>query len=139
VHLDAEYDVRPGLIVFTSCRPAATLRVWSPEGCTLEHVGDADADEAQGLVAMAAWQPNGRNIYCVQSMGPKTRISIFERNGLGHGSFLVSTQEELEILQLAWSPDSSVLALSGTGEVLNNCSPLLSPTFIEKKQKIVLL
>lgn len=83
----------------------------------LEHMGDIDADEAQGLLPMAAWQPNGRNIYCVQSMGPKTRVCIFERNGLGHGSFLVSSQQELEISQLAWSPDSSVLAVTGTAQV----------------------
>ena len=92
----------------------------------LEHIGDIDADEAQGLLPMAAWQPNGRNIYCVQSMGPKTRICIFERNGLGHGSFIVSNEQDLEISQLAWSPDSTVLAITGTSQVPN---PNL-PTYI---------
>lgn len=84
-------------------------------------MGDADAEEAQGLLPMAAWQPNGRNIYCAQQASPKgeqrhTRICIFERNGLGHGSFAAGSLGG-HILQMSWSPDSSILAISGTTEV----------------------
>jgi IKI3 family len=90
--------------------------VWTAEG-TLEHVGDAAADESEGLLPLVAWQPNGRNIYCVQQVGHSTRVCLFERNGLGHGSFEVAKQPDANITRLAWSPDSTLLATTVASQV----------------------
>lgn len=94
------------------CRPQATLRVWSKQG-TLQHCGDAHAEEAQGLLPLVAWQPNGRNIYCCQRLqDDRLRVCIFERNGLGHGSFEVPGAVGLQPTTLHWSADSSLLAIA---------------------------
>lgn len=109
------------------CRPAATLRIWSPVGCTLKQCGDADAEEAQALEPVVAWQPNGRHIYCSQAMGQRRRMCLFERNGLGHGSFLVKEDEDFHIQDATWSPDSAILALAASCGV-RTCERLSSPT-----------
>lgn len=96
------------------CRPAATLRIWTPVDCTLQHCGDTEADEAQALQPVVTWQPNGRHIYCSQAMGPHRRMCLFERNGLGHGLFLLKHDDSFVIQQAAWSPDSAVLAIAAT-------------------------
>ena len=75
------------------------------------HCGDASTDEAKGLLPLVAWQPNGRNIYCCQRVSGQLRVCIFERNGLGHGSFAVHRAEGLRATGLHWSADSSLLAL----------------------------
>lgn len=103
------------------CRPSATLRVWNPIDCTLEHCGDASSDESQALEPVAAWRPNGRYIFCSQAMGKHRRICLFERNGLGHGSFTVKLDSLFEIHQACWSPDSSILAIGASCEVRFPC------------------
>lgn len=99
-----------GCSLLHACRPHATLRVWSKQGALL-HCGDKHAEEARGLLPLVAWQPNGRNIYCCQRVQEELRVCIFERNGLGHGSFGVPGAEGLNAAALLWSADSSVLAL----------------------------
>jgi elongator complex protein 1 len=95
---------------YLRCRPAATVRVWDRQGCVLPHCGDAAADEATGLRPVAAWQPNGRNIYCSRNCQGALSVGIFERNGLGHGSFDIPTANSASLCALAWNCASDVLA-----------------------------
>lgn len=72
-----------------------------------------------------AWQPNGRHVFCSQAMGTRRRMCLFERNGLGHGSFLVKDDDRFHIQQAVWSPDSAILAIAADCGV--RLYPLLSP------------
>jgi IKI3 family len=98
-----------------ACRQQARLHVWAKDGA-LAHTGDAVADEAQGLSCAAlAWQPNGRHIYAV-AQGPDGdwRAVLFERNGLGHGSFALRLAAHSEVHAVAWSGDSEILSIVST-------------------------
>lgn len=95
----------------TPCRPAATLRIWSKAECKLAHVGNDAADEAVGLQPAVAWQPNGRHIFCSQVVGTARSVSLFERNGLGHGAFVASRNEALRVDGLWWNCTSDTLAV----------------------------
>lgn len=68
----------------------AVLRVWEREECTLHAIGEDTA----GLLGPLCWQPNGRHIYAAQQTGGQQGVVLFERNGLSHGSFVTSPQEE---------------------------------------------
>jgi hypothetical protein len=101
-----------------NCRPVATLRVWSRASLNLEHCGDASAKEAVGLQPIAAWQPNGRHIFCgVAPSGCHWGVSLFERNGLGHGFLPSVSDASLRISALTWSADSEILAAVLTAKV----------------------
>lgn len=53
-------------------------------------------------------------------------MCLFERNGLGHGSFLVKQDDAFQIQQAVWSPDSAILAIAAACGVRPNQAPLPS-------------
>jgi hypothetical protein len=70
------------------------------------------------------WQPNMRHVFCGQDLGGHKRIAMLELNGLGHGGFTCSEDAALTVRQLAWSPDSELLAvlLCDQVRVASRCS-----------------
>ncbi|CAD7702171.1 unnamed protein product [Ostreobium quekettii] len=82
-----------------------TLSIWERESCSLHSTGDTT-----NLVGRAlAWQPNGRHIYATCNCDGHLSMKLFEKNGLGHGSFDLPSQGCVG--QAIWSLDSQLLAL----------------------------
>ena len=64
------------------------LHVWQRDGCVLHATGE----EAEGLLPVAAWQPNGRHLYVGQTTPQGPHALLFETNGLQHGGFQLADQ-----------------------------------------------
>uniref|UniRef100_T1JFT8 Elongator complex protein 1 n=1 Tax=Strigamia maritima TaxID=126957 RepID=T1JFT8_STRMM len=76
--------------------------------CTLVYSGEAIA----GLEPPISWKPNGSVVASVQRLPNKYLVIFFEKNGLRHGEFVVSsTAYEYTIREISWSCDSSALAI----------------------------
>lgn len=86
----------------------ATLSIWE-RTCALS----AKSTVASSSARMLSWRPSGQLISTQQG----DQITFYERNGLQHGEFNLKRSEQ--IIQLAWSSDSEVLAV-----VFNNAVQL---------------
>ena len=72
--------------------PATTcMQIWERENLQLHAAGE----DADGLLPVLAWQPNGRHLYAARQGGPAPRVLLFERNGLQHGGFDVPVDGEV--------------------------------------------
>lgn len=86
-----DYETEPTPVGFTfTQRQFATasaaptwLTIWRRDGCTLHAAGE----RLEGLLPVAAWQPNGRHLYVGQATRDGPRVVLFETNGLQHGGF----------------------------------------------------
>lgn len=59
-----------------------------------------------------AWRPSGNLIAGTQRLPHRHDVVFFERNGLRHGEFtLPFAQGEVQVLELGWNCDSSILAI----------------------------
>ena len=83
----------------------AVLRVWEREECVLHAIGE----DVAGLLGPVCWQPNGRHIYAAQDVRGQQGVVLFERNGLSHGNFVTSSQED-EAGEMSSSLSSESLA-----------------------------
>eukprot|EP00038_Savillea_parva_P028780 m.66950 g.66950 ORF g.66950 m.66950 type:complete len:1467 (-) comp8400_c0_seq1:13-4413(-) len=99
---DGEYFV-------TSTKPDGgprRLRVWDRHG-----VLQSTSEDMGGLEQSLAWRPSGNLIASTQRLPQRHDVVFFERNGLRHGEFaLPFGPREMQVLELAWNCDSSVLA-----------------------------
>ncbi|XP_053985315.1 elongator complex protein 1 [Hylaeus volcanicus] len=67
---------------------------------------------ASGLQEPLSWKPSGSLIATTQNLANKHVIALFEKNGLKHREFtLTSKQDEIKVKDLFWSPDSEVLTI----------------------------
>ena len=100
-----------------------TLRVFDGETAELESVGEGGDRATSGTPAALvggdrddppplAWQPRGALIACAgrSESDVSDRVIFYERNGLRRGDFAIPGRGT-EISQLAWSCDSSRLAV----------------------------
>lgn len=93
------------------------IRVFSREA-----VLDSASEPVDGMESALSWKPSGQLIAGLKRSEGKIEIIFFERNGLRHGQFdLRLSKAEMETwgsrISLAWSSDSSVLAVSFKGRV----------------------
>lgn len=93
------------------------LRVYSREGRL-----DSVSEPVNGFEGALSWRPSGNLIAGIRRSIDRIEVIFFERNGLRHGQFDIRlTSEELAALTtpltLAWSSDSSVLAVSYPNKV----------------------
>jgi elongator complex protein 1 len=63
------------------------IRIWEESGGPAHAFGE----HAAGLEVALAWQPNGRHLYAVQRLDGRSQVLLYERNGLRHGGFPVSS------------------------------------------------
>ena len=63
-----------------------------------------------GLQWTLAWKPSGAVIAAPIRKPNKQVIAFFEKNGLEHGTFDISS--DTKVTNLSWSPDSNILAVS---------------------------
>ncbi len=83
---------------------------------TREAVLDSASEPVDGMESALSWKPSGQLLAGVKRYEEKLEIILFERNGLRHGQFdLRLSKEDMESwassISLAWSTDSSVLAV----------------------------
>lgn len=83
------------------------LRMWDREG-VLQSTGEQIGGLEQGL----AWRPQGSLIASTQRLPHRHDVIFYERNGLRHGEFsLPFGRREVQVVELGWNCDSTVLAL----------------------------
>ena len=87
------------------------IRVYSREGQL-----DSASEPVDGLESPLSWRPAGNLIAGVQRTPQKMDIVFFERNGLRHGEFSLSSgakdaSTELKVARMFWNSDSMVLAI----------------------------
>ncbi|PNS13996.1 Elongator complex protein 1 [Sphaceloma murrayae] len=91
------------------------IRVYSRDG-----ILDSVSEPVDGLEGALSWRPSGNLIAGIQSqLSGDVRVVFFERNGLRHGEFPLRICDSTSArpdwstrTSLAWSTDSSVLAVS---------------------------
>jgi elongator complex protein 1 len=86
------------------------IRVYTREG-----VLDSVSEPVNGLEGCLGWKPSGSLIAGIQRLPERVDVIFFERNGLRHGEFSLSTSTDITppctIRGLAWNGDSSILAI----------------------------
>lgn len=86
---------------------ARKLRVWNREG-----VLSSTSENVDGLEQALFWRPSGSLIASTQRKPHRHEVIFFERNGLRHGEFVLPFGKmEVQVLEIAWNNDSSVLAV----------------------------
>ena len=86
------------------------IRVYSREGEL-----DSASEPVDGLESYISWRPAGNLIAGIQRFSDHVDVAFFERNGLRHGQFtLTSTLADINaesVIKLEWNTDSTVLAV----------------------------
>lgn len=89
------------------------IRIYSREG-TLDSV----SEPVDGLEGTVSWRPQGNLIAGLQRLDDQVSVVFFERNGLRHGQFTLTTAaKSLHPIKLSWNFDSTVLAVSYSDRV----------------------
>ncbi|KAG0711938.1 Elongator complex protein 1 [Chionoecetes opilio] len=79
------------------------------KGCVV-----AVAEGLDGLQPPVAWRPNGSVFAVSYTTAGKHQVAFVEKNGLQHGGFVLPFRAGcVEVVALAWSGDSTVLAVWG--------------------------
>lgn len=86
------------------------IRVYSRDGSL-----DSVNEPVDGLEGPLSWRPAGDLMAGIQRFTDRLDVVFFERNGLRHGEFTLRIPPEkvpdVNILELIWNGDSSVLAI----------------------------
>ncbi|KAG8593890.1 hypothetical protein GDO81_000980 [Engystomops pustulosus] len=83
------------------------VRVWNRELCL-----QSTSEPVDGLEQALSWKPSGSLIASSQTKPNKHDVVFFEKNGLLHGEFtLPFAKGEVQVRELLWNSDSTVLAL----------------------------
>ncbi|KAK8379674.1 hypothetical protein O3P69_019574 [Scylla paramamosain] len=76
--------------------------------CVIQSV----SEDLDALESPLAWKPSGSIIASTQTTATKHEVAFVEKNGLKHGGFVLPFAPGcMEVVELSWSPDSSVLAV----------------------------
>ncbi|KAI8318041.1 IkappaB kinase complex, IKAP component, partial [Martensiomyces pterosporus] len=85
---------------------ARQVRIFSREGKL-----QSTAERIESLEHVLSWRPSGHLIAATEKLDHRYDVVFFERNGLRHGEFTLP-KSVLQVLDLAWNSDSSILAIT---------------------------
>ncbi|XP_066919539.1 putative elongator complex protein 1 isoform X2 [Clytia hemisphaerica] len=94
----------------SSINPASDsrcIRIFNNEG-----ILQATNEKIEGLEQCIGWRTSGNLIACSQQKPNKHDVIFFEKNGLQHGEFTLSSKPNDKLIkQILWNPNSDILTL----------------------------